>query len=113
MLHLAMLVLTLAVHAQQPEPAAEKTVKHESAENKARTVRGGANKGVKACHADIERFCKGVKPGEGRLGACLNGSVKKLSKRCRTWAEHGGKDKVGEALLQDLDGRSPAPEPVK
>ena len=96
MLQSILLVLTLAssAHAQ-----------HETAENKARTVPGGASKGVAACHDDIERLCKSGKPGEGRLGACLNGRVKDLSASCLNWAAHGGNEHIAEALLRDLDGK--------
>jgi hypothetical protein len=76
------------------------TAGHEAAENRARTVEGGASKGVEACHADIERFCKGVEPGGGRIGKCLKKNKKKLSKRCLTWARHGGPSQVDEALLE-------------
>lgn len=73
-------------------------------EDKARTVKGGASLGVKACHADIERWCKTVKPGEGRIGACLKAKSKKLSKSCRRWASHGGANAMDEALTRDIDG---------
>jgi hypothetical protein len=84
---------------------------HEKMEDKARTVAGGAGKGVKACHADIERWCKSVKPGEGRLGACLKAKAKKLSKSCRRWASHGGAAAFEEALTRDIDGPPPPDVP--
>lgn len=90
-------------HAQEGKPA------HEAAENKARTVKGGASKGVKACHADIEKWCKDVKAGEGRVGACLKEHAKELSKSCKRWASHGGKAHIDDALGRDLDGAAPAP----
>lgn len=94
-------------HSQVPPPPAEGAAKHESAENKKRTVKGGASKGVKACHADIDRWCKAVKAGEGRIGACLQGHVKELSKSCVRWASHGGKEHIEEALIRDIDGIPP------
>lgn len=97
------LILILAAPGRAQEPSS--STAREKTEDAARTVPGGASKGVKACHADIERWCRKVKPGEGRLGACLNARVKRLSKPCRAWAAHGGKDKVSEALLQDIDGK--------
>ena len=39
------------------------------------TVRDG-------CQKDIETYCKGVKPGEGRILACLYAYQDKLSNRC-------------------------------
>lgn len=87
-----------------PKPESEK---QEAAEDAARTVKGGASKGVKACHLDVEKFCAGVKPGEGRLGACLKKNEKKLSKSCRNWTRHGGKGHVDQAF-SELD-----PKPVE
>jgi len=34
------------------------------------------------CQKDIETYCKGVKPGEGRILACLYAYQDKLSNRC-------------------------------
>jgi hypothetical protein len=34
------------------------------------------------CKKDIETYCKGVKPGEGRILACLYAYQDKLSNRC-------------------------------
>ena len=34
------------------------------------------------CKQDIETYCKGVKPGEGRILACLYAYQEKLSNRC-------------------------------
>ena len=34
------------------------------------------------CQKDIETYCKGVKPGEGRILACLYAYQDKLSSRC-------------------------------
>jgi hypothetical protein len=36
----------------------------------------------RACRADVKRFCKEIKPGEGRIIACLKASVTKLSQEC-------------------------------
>lgn len=81
---------------------------HEKAEDRARMVPGGASKGLSACHDDIERLCRDVEPGDGRLGACLKENRKKLSKKCLRWAAHGGKKHVDASLL-DID-RTPAPK---
>ncbi|MEA3307731.1 MAG: cysteine rich repeat-containing protein, partial [Elusimicrobiota bacterium] len=42
----------------------------------ARNLRG-------ACKADIEKVCKDVKPGEGRIADCLKDNIKKISKDCK------------------------------
>ncbi|MDX6770347.1 MAG: cysteine rich repeat-containing protein [Elusimicrobiota bacterium] len=114
------LLFAASAHAKDAaKPAPEGKPGHEAKEDKARTVPGGASKGVKACHADLEKFCKGVKPGEGRQGACLKANAKKLSKSCRAWASHGGKGHMDEALGRDIDGApavvpdaAPAPQPA-
>jgi quercetin dioxygenase-like cupin family protein len=102
-----MLILALvpSCHAQlaSEAPPKDKAV-HERAEDAARTVPGGASKGVEACHEDIERFCKGVKAGEGRLGACLKAREKELSDRCLRWASHGGATHAAAALFREIDG---------
>lgn len=110
MRHSIMLVMLLVSsgYSQQTKKAApESRAKHEAYEDKARTVPGGASKGVKACHADLDRWCKEVKPGEGRLGACLMAHAKELSQRCRRWAAHGGKEHMEESLVKDIDGAPP------
>ena len=44
-----------------------------------------------ACKADMEKFCKDVKPGEGRIIECLKTHEADLSKECK---EHGDKMKA-------------------
>jgi hypothetical protein len=52
------------------------------------TARAGPNKpiggaaGQGACHDDIERLCKDVQPGEGRVLACLKSHKADVSKGC-------------------------------
>lgn len=113
MLHALILVASLTSLGHAQGKPAEGQPQHEKAEDKSRTVAGGASKGVKACHADIERWCKAVKPGEGRLGACLKAHSSKLSKPCRRWASHGGKSHIDEALSRDIDGQAPESIPVQ
>ena len=36
-----------------------------------------------ACQGDYGKFCKGVKPGGGRIIACLNKQGDKISEGCR------------------------------
>ncbi len=45
-------------------------------------ARGGRGEGKGVCAADIQKLCKDVKPGEGRIAACLKENGKKLSKSC-------------------------------
>ena len=37
---------------------------------------------ARACAGDIERFCPGVPPGEGRIKACVKAHVMELSAPC-------------------------------
>ena len=52
------------------------------------TARAGPNKpiggkaGEGACHDDVERLCKDVQPGEGRILECLKSNQKDVSKGC-------------------------------
>ena len=39
------------------------------------------------CHADRQKFCKDVKPGEGRVRACLNEHQADLSAKCKAGIE--------------------------
>ena len=48
---------------------------------------GGAGDFAKvreACHDDVERLCKDVKPGDGRLRECLRAHKDELSAGCQT-----------------------------
>ncbi|KAF0127219.1 MAG: hypothetical protein FD189_428 [Elusimicrobia bacterium] len=47
--------------------------------------RRGEGKGV--CAEDIQKLCKDVKPGEGRMRDCLQKNIKKLSEECQTRQE--------------------------
>lgn len=66
------------------------------------------SKGVEACRKDIAKFCKVIKPGEGRLGDCLYAHFKALSPACRRFARHGGPGHELESL-RDLDKTLAAP----
>ena len=67
-------------------------------------------KGVEACREDVERWCKDVEPGEGRLGSCLRAHLKDLSKPCLKFARHGGKGHELESLQEiDRDYRPAGP----
>lgn len=45
-------------------------------------ARGGRGEGKGVCAEDIQKLCKDVKPGGGRIAACLKENEKKLSKAC-------------------------------
>jgi Cysteine rich repeat len=50
-------------------------------------VAAAAEKGIietfaEGCKADIEKYCKDVKPGDGRVLACLYANSEKISPRC-------------------------------
>jgi len=47
---------------------------------------GAAAEGAKpreACRADVERLCKGIEPGGGRLRECLKAHRSAFSQECR------------------------------
>jgi len=86
------------------------------AKGKAKAKAKGAGK-VKpwkeACKDDVDKLCDGVKPGEGRVTACLLGHPKKLSADCRATLDHGQarKTSFGKACQYDVarfcaDGRA-------
>ncbi len=53
----------------------------------------------KSCKPDIEKFCKEVKPGEGRILQCLKENHDKLSGECKqTMAE--AKEKMQEKMKE-------------
>lgn len=57
---------------------------------------------AEACRADKERFCKDVKPGEGRIVECLKAHEAELSEGCRAakiqkHEKHDKKEKTPEA----------------
>lgn|SRR4030066_853422 len=39
------------------------------------------------CKADIEKFCKNIKPGQGRLAKCIKAHEKDLSPACKNRTE--------------------------
>ena len=52
-----------------------------------------ADKANKPCAADIQKFCKDVKPGEGRIIECLKSHQSKLSQACSSMLAKGPKEK--------------------
>ncbi len=61
------------------------------------------------CKADVEKFCKDIEPGEGRIIACLKAHEAELSAECKTrdLEAKGPKEKKGNGLIEackaDLD----------
>lgn len=51
-----------------------------------------------ACKADRQQFCKGIRPGEGRIRACFVQNQAQLSQQCR------------DALPEGFLDRNPPPE---
>jgi len=43
---------------------------------------GGGNPAMQACQADFEKYCRDVKPGDGRQIACMAGNLDRLSAPC-------------------------------
>lgn len=49
-----------------------------------------------ACKADVDRFCKDITPGEGRVAACLKSHSDKLSSSCtKEWKSAKAEMKEG------------------
>ena len=51
----------------------------------------------KACGADYQKFCAGVKPGEGRIGRCLMQHRQDLSNACQSYLT-----KVTQTLVHEF-----------
>ena len=54
-------------------------------------ARAKAKEAHDACANDVQKFCKDVKPGEGRLVKCLKENEKQLSPECRDKLKPRGK----------------------
>jgi len=37
-----------------------------------------------ACHADVQKFCQGIRPGQGRIRACLRSNKDRVSDGCKS-----------------------------
>jgi hypothetical protein len=62
-----------------------------------------------ACQADVEKLCKDVKPGEGRIFSCLAKHMGEVSAGCRAAAHaghqvfHGGMTSIADACREDAE----------
>ena len=54
-----------------------------------------AQQGDRPCKADEEKFCKDVKPGEGRIIACMKAHEAELSDTCKA-RQSEAKGRMGE-----------------
>lgn len=111
---LSLLALPLSAHAEDAcKPDAEKFCKdippgggrviaclksHESELSPACTERLAEGKARmervrEACKPDVEKFCKGISPGDGRIAACLKSHDSELAPAC-----HQIVDKVESAI---------------
>ena len=67
----------------------------------------------RACHADLQKFCKGVQPGGGRIAACLKQHEPDLSAGCRqriAEAKEEGKE-LAAACKPDAEKLCPGVQP--
>ena len=48
---------------------------------------------IDSCKSDTQKFCANVKPGQGRVAACLKAHEDRLSPECRKTFEMAGKRK--------------------
>lgn len=44
--------------------------------------------GAHACSPEVEQFCKGVRPGNGRIAACMKKHESRFSVACKTAIEN-------------------------
>ncbi len=65
----------------------------------------GAGQAPNPCRADAAKFCKGIKPGGGRIIACLKAHEADLSAECREKgvAAKGKVNELAQACKGDLD----------
>lgn len=61
---------------------------------------GGPRAHMGACHADVQTYCKDVRPGQGRVRACLRQHIDQVSEECKI------------ALMSGRPARGPAATPA-
>ena len=55
-----------------------------------------------SCKADVQKYCSGIKPGDGAIEACLKKNEKSLSPACMQYRQET-KKKVGD-FIKDCGG---------
>jgi len=60
-----------------------------------------ADKANNPCAADVQKFCKDVKRGEGRIIKCLKSHQSELSQACSSLLEKGPKGKPRKEEKED------------
>lgn len=71
-------------------------------------ARGKRGEGKGVCAEDVQKFCKDVKPGEGRIAACLKEHEKEISKACserKSAAKARGERRGGKGEMAGASGR--------
>ncbi len=56
-----------------------------------------------ACTPDREKFCEGVKPGQGRMMQCLRAHKDELSQACKDALPPGFFDRPGQPTTEDAE----------
>jgi hypothetical protein len=69
-------------HETEVSPACQSAMK--AAEQRIQEVR-------EECKGDAEKFCKGIRPGQGRILACLKSHQAELAPACKAEFDHAGK----------------------
>jgi hypothetical protein len=66
---------------------------------------GSARAEQGACKADVEKLCKDVQPGEGRILECMKTHQKELSPKCTAQVKHvqAGLKQVSNACEADVE----------
>lgn len=70
-------------------------------------VSGASAEGQNPCLADQQKFCAGVRPGEGRLLKCLKDHDSELSDACRQWQQRGENSYRGPSRPSSQDRSNP------
>jgi hypothetical protein len=69
-------------HETEVSPACQSAMK--AAEQRIQEVR-------EECKGDAEKFCKGIRPGQGRILSCLKSHQAELAPACKAEFDHAGK----------------------
>lgn len=75
------------------------------------SVLAQSDPGRDACKADVEKYCKDVEPGQGRMGKCLVSNEANLSESCKAAIERAREhaermrqraDAITQACMEDM-----------